>query len=617
MSGIINFLKNNYILIAILLLSSVLRFFHIDYQSVWIDEIHTLNESDPGISFSQMFDYLYAADPHPPLYFIAVKVIFSLFGYNTFVLRMFSAVIGIMGVWAMYLLGKEMYGKKAGLYAAAILAVNYFHIYYSQDARPYPLLFLSTTISFYFLVKFIKAPSFKTSALYGFFVAFMLYSHFFSLFALFSQYVILLYFVWRPYRDYTTSKKFFIYSLMSGIISLILYIPCLGFLMAAAERKAMWIAKPKWNVYSELFKEFFGYSEIVIWFVLILIIFFFIEFIKKKEESSPKRLFSEFNLNAFILLLWIFITLFIPLVKSYISIPMIVNRYFINVLPAVILMVVIGLMQIKNHVLRACFFFAIILFSLTNLIIVKHYYTKKAKTEFREATNFIKENSKQNANVVSSLGWYMNFFFKEVKDKNKIIDRSLDVYAQEMKTGISKIEPFWYIDGHTRPYTPTEETKQFIEDNFYLENNYDGYDVWTRYYIPKKNVPGIDITKYGELKQSKGDTIVSYIDVFENTGKTIKISGWAYFPDQDASASKINLLLIKGNTIEKLPTVRVIRKDVSGYMGLKYNTDDSGFSSEYNISNLMPGEYKIGIYIVNKTTKKEGLLITDKTVVKQ
>lgn len=387
--------------------------------------------------------------------------------------------------------------------------------------------------------------------------------------------------------------------------------------MAAAERKAMWIAKPKWNVYSELFKEFFGYSEIVIWFVLILIIFFFIEFIKKKEESSPKRLFSEFNLNAFILLLWIFITLFIPLVKSYISIPMIVNRYFINVLPAVILMVVIGLMQIKNHVLRACFFFAIILFSLTNLIIVKHYYTKKAKTEFREATNFIKENSKQNANVVSSLGWYMNFFFKEVKDKNKIIDRSLDVYAQEMKTGISKIEPFWYIDGHTRPYTPTEETKQFIEDNFYLENNYDGYDVWTRYYIPKKNVPGIDITKYGELKQSKGDTIVSYIDVFENTGKTIKISGWAYFPDQDASASKINLLLIKGNTIEKLPTVRVIRKDVSGYMGLKYNTDDSGFSSEYNISNLMPGEYKIGIYIVNKTTKKEGLLITDKTVVKQ
>ena len=43
----INLIKSNYIFIAIMFIAAIARFYHVDFQSVWLDEIHTLNEANP------------------------------------------------------------------------------------------------------------------------------------------------------------------------------------------------------------------------------------------------------------------------------------------------------------------------------------------------------------------------------------------------------------------------------------------------------------------------------------------------------------------------------------------------------------------------------------------
>jgi hypothetical protein len=67
-------IKNNYLLFAIILLGSLLRFYHIDYQSIWLDEIHTINEANPNYSIFEVYNSVFNAEQMPPLYFIIIHV---------------------------------------------------------------------------------------------------------------------------------------------------------------------------------------------------------------------------------------------------------------------------------------------------------------------------------------------------------------------------------------------------------------------------------------------------------------------------------------------------------------------------------------------------------------
>jgi len=473
--------KKNIFIISILILAAFLRLYHINYQSLWLDEIHTINEADPALTLKELYQVLCSTDPHPPLYFLLARSAFYLFGHTALTLRLLSAVLGIAGVWSIYILGKELYNKKAGLIAALLLAVNHFHIYYSQDGRPYPLLFLCTTISFYFLVRFIKNPTWRSSVLYGVFAGLMLYSHLFSLFALCSQCAILLYFIIRPYSHPVTAKKMFLYCITSGVVIIIMYLPCFEILHQAASRTSFWIPKPKYDVYIDLIKEFFGNYDVQLFFAGIALLFFFIAL---RNEKLKKTQPAILKLCGIVLLTWIIITLLIPFVKSYIGLPVIVSRYFINILPAIIVLISIGILQFKNEVLRYAITCILVVLSLYNIFILKRFYDTINKTQFREATNFIIKNNTEKAPVVSSLGWYMPFYLKNGHNDYTLIYESLEDHVAGMIKDNSKIKAFWYIDAHNRPYNPSEPVKQFLDTNFRVKENYEGYDIWTRHYEP-------------------------------------------------------------------------------------------------------------------------------------
>ena len=438
---IISFIKNNYILIGIISIGAILRFYKLDFQSVWLDELHTMKEADPKFSFSEVYADVIDHEQMPPLYFYTVNLLFKLFGYTSFVVRFYSAIIGVFGIYFTYLLGKEMFSKRVGIIAAALISVNYFQLFYSQEARPYIFLYLLSILSFYYLIRYLKDNSIKNALAHGFIAGLMISFHFFGLFVLFSQYVLLLIFLILSQEK----EKFFVGSAVSGAVTSILFIPAIKVFKKVSEIKEFWIPQPTLDIYTNYFRYFFGNSELVLSLVGFLVCIYFIRLLKEKDTPINYDAIIE-NKNVFnfiILSVWVVISILIPLIRSYLAIPMLQPRYFTAVLPAVIILIAVAINQFNNKTIQIGLISMFIIFSITDIVVVKKYYTAAHKDQFREASQFIIDNNKTNQPVATSWIWHFSYFLKNDKINMNLIDKNLEGCINEMIEDPSKLKPFW------------------------------------------------------------------------------------------------------------------------------------------------------------------------------
>jgi len=92
----------------------------------WFDPLKTGGESDiPWWTALSFHD-------HPPLVFLIQHFFMRIFGESRLGFRLPSALFGIASVWLLYLIGKELYSKDAGLIAAGLLAITVNHVYISR-----------------------------------------------------------------------------------------------------------------------------------------------------------------------------------------------------------------------------------------------------------------------------------------------------------------------------------------------------------------------------------------------------------------------------------------------------------------------------------------------------
>jgi uncharacterized membrane protein len=613
---LINTLKSNYILITILVVGAILRFYKLDFQSLWLDEIHTINETNPSVGLSNLYDHiLNSGDPHPPLYYYLLYFLFKILGYTTFVARSFSVFVGVLGIYAVYLLGKELYNKQVGLITAAFTCINYFHIYYSQEARTYVFFFLFGTLSFYRLVIFIKNPNRKNAIYLGLFDGLMLNFHFFGLFALFSKYTILLFFL--ILIDKSNRKTFFTNSFLSGVVAFFVFTPCLKAFMVVSNIKEFWIEKPDFYTFINIFNEFFGYSVPLSIATLFFIIIYFVRAFQTFRKLNDRSIIDNpILLSFFILITWIFFTLLIPIIRSYTSIPMIISRYFIILLPAFFMMAVIGIQSIYYRFIRNSFIFIFLFYSIFHLLFIKRYYNTAQKSQFRETALYIKQNNPSNSPIVSSLSWYLPFFLP--KPEYNIIGSDLDEYLTKITSDTQKISSFWYFDAHTRNYSPDSTSIQIINKYFYIDKRYIGFDAWAAFFIPIKNADtSKDIQLLNDLVVEKEKNNITYsVENLTFQHNRLILNGWAFLEGKSMENITINIALIDNQKNHfVLKTHQYIRADVTAFFKKFYeNVDNSGFQVDLSLDKLESGEYKIGIYLEDKIKQEKSFILTDKSI---
>ena len=130
-------------------LAMVMRLYGIQYESAWGDEVVTLQYL-PATDFKTFKDGIWTSDPHGPLTPVFHWLAYGwskLVGASLIEMRLLPLVLSFLSLPLIYLVGKKLFGTRAGLIALYLTAVNPLLIYYSQEVRFYALVILCVLLS--------------------------------------------------------------------------------------------------------------------------------------------------------------------------------------------------------------------------------------------------------------------------------------------------------------------------------------------------------------------------------------------------------------------------------------------------------------------------------------
>jgi 4-amino-4-deoxy-L-arabinose transferase-like glycosyltransferase len=177
-------------LAGLTLLGAALRFATLDLQSFDFDEAITVGPVLGG-SFDAMLDAIPTTESTPPLYYVLAWPWTQLFGLGEVGVRSLSAVLGTALIPVAYGAARELAGRRAGLIAAALVAVNPQLIFYSQEARAYSLLALLATLSFWAFLVARREPGRRGLVLWALASVAALLTHYFAAFVVVPEAILL------------------------------------------------------------------------------------------------------------------------------------------------------------------------------------------------------------------------------------------------------------------------------------------------------------------------------------------------------------------------------------------------------------------------------------------
>ena len=243
------------------------------------------------------------ADVHPPLYFQILYVWIRLFGPGERAVRSLSGWFYLLSVFALYRLGRELYGSKIAFLCATLYLTSPLAILSAQFARMYSLLsllsILSTWLYLHFSIK--RRDSALPFALYVAVNVLGTFTHVAFFFLLFGQIVFHLLF-YRRIR----MKRFVIAIVLSLVPYLFLWAPILLGQVANSGEGLAWVQKPGLSSVGELLLLYGG----AFWLLVPVLLYLW-----WRTGFESLRRFSKLSIKS--LPLWLLtITILTPLLIS-------------------------------------------------------------------------------------------------------------------------------------------------------------------------------------------------------------------------------------------------------------------------------------------------------------
>ncbi len=182
-------------LIVLTILGFFLRFYHLGYNSLWLDEACTYTLSVN--SFTYIWQTMATGEINPPLFYWAEHIML-VFGNNEVILRFIPALFGVFTIPVFYLVGKEFFDRNVGIIAAAGCTFSSFLINYSQEARAYSMALFFIAVAVFFFFKAINSGTFAYWGIFGVFSALGFWTHFYT-FVIITALVLYALVLWIPH----------------------------------------------------------------------------------------------------------------------------------------------------------------------------------------------------------------------------------------------------------------------------------------------------------------------------------------------------------------------------------------------------------------------------------
>lgn len=142
--------KQAFILAVILLVAFALRICGLN-SGLWYDEILTLLESVRP-PFGEIVTHFPSNNDHP-LYSVLAHLSIGIFGEHAWSLRLPAFLFGVLSLLLVYILGVGITSRFEATAAAALLAISYHHIWFSQNARGYTILLFCALLATHLLLR--------------------------------------------------------------------------------------------------------------------------------------------------------------------------------------------------------------------------------------------------------------------------------------------------------------------------------------------------------------------------------------------------------------------------------------------------------------------------------
>ena len=192
----------------------------------------------------------------------------KIFGTSEIAIRLPFVLMGIACIPLMYLVTKIWFNRTAGIFAASIIAVSQYTIYYSILARPYVfgLFFVLLALVYWSRMIYEEDYSWKNVILFGVFASCCAYTHQFSMMVAFLIGIAGLLF---------QSRKSIVRYLLAALIALVLYVPHIPItIYQLTELKGVggWLCAPTFEFVTQYVRYLAHFSYVVLILVVLCII---------------------------------------------------------------------------------------------------------------------------------------------------------------------------------------------------------------------------------------------------------------------------------------------------------------------------------------------------------
>ncbi len=425
---------------AFLILGVFLRFWNLDLQSLWGDELFSVLNASLGSLGETLVSF--ESETNPPLHGVLLHFWIQCFSNSPFSVRSFSAVVAtftLIIILFRYLKSKE----GTDLYAFVFFSVSYGAVYYAQEARSYSLLILFSTLLVWVFLEMIHniandTQSIKTFSKFLIFGTLASYTHYFGILFLAHLYLSLI--VQSIIQKRWKTIQFL---LLSGVLQLLLYSPEIYKLLVLLPKtdRINWIPTTGIFVYFEIFNYTFfslSYKKIPVYAIIAFLFFFGIY----KNKGSLNRYFYnpdskvsrlQFQHIGFLIVSFLVSTALISLIQ-----PILTGRNLLVLLYPLILIVSIWIQSFEKPKEKIKVIIVSLIAILFVLSFTKEYY-KPHKEHYKQTVEYLITNEKNTELFSYGLDTFFNYYF----DQNRLVTNQTVVEFPKLTTGaldLSKLE---------------------------------------------------------------------------------------------------------------------------------------------------------------------------------
>lgn len=214
-----------------------LRLYGVWAEPLWYDEQITVGFLP--YSLSEFLHHVrYGSPGIPPLYFLLEYGWAHQVHDSVLSLRLLSVAFGFGTVVLLYLLGRMLADHGVAVTATALMALNSFHIFQSQEIRMYAMGTFLCVLSYVLYVASLRGARWPWLAVVGVVNGLLFWTHPFTLFAVAPQMLAVL---WRGWRDWR--------AWLWVAVQAVAYLAAVWWVMSAPERDRIlpamdWLAPP-------------------------------------------------------------------------------------------------------------------------------------------------------------------------------------------------------------------------------------------------------------------------------------------------------------------------------------------------------------------------------------